>query len=43
MINRRVTTDADPNFLLEYTNITIANPTHVMNYDKNTNTSLLFP
>jgi DNA-directed RNA polymerase III subunit RPC2 len=29
IINRRVTTDADPSFLLEYTNIKIFNPTHI--------------
>lgn len=42
-LNRKITCDAEPSFLLEYTNIFVDVPTHEMNYDKNAKKSFLYP
>lgn len=41
--NRRVTTDANPSFLLEYTNIYVDVPTHEFNQDAFSKKTLLYP
>lgn len=42
-LNRRVTCDADPSFLLEYLNVYVDVPTHEQNYNREAKKSYLYP